>query len=166
MRTLRTRPPVQTGFGYDSHPFVRGRRIILGGVPIPFSKSLAGHSDADVLVHAVIDAVLGAAALGDIGLFFPDSDPRFRGISSVELLRRTVARLRPRFRVVHVDATLLAEAPRLGPYRNRMRARLAAALGIGVEHVSVKAKTNEGMGFVGRREGLAALAVATVQPLR
>jgi 2-C-methyl-D-erythritol 2,4-cyclodiphosphate synthase len=116
-----------------------------------------------VILHAVIDAVLGAASMGDIGTLFPDSDPRFRGVSSVKLLEETMRRVKPRFRVIHVDATLLAEEPRIGPYKNRMRARLARVLGVPAAGVNIKGKTNEGMGFVGRREGLAAVAVATLE---
>lgn len=156
-------PPLVVGLGYDSHRFAKGRRLVLGGVEIPFEKGLQGHSDADVLLHAVIDALLGAAGLGDIGTLFPDSDPRWRGADSLKLLQAAVKFMGRRFRPVHVDATLLAEAPRIGPYRQRMRARIARAAGLPVENVSVKAKTNEGMGFVGRREGLAALAVASVE---
>lgn len=160
---MTPRPPriPRTGLGYDSHRFKKGRPLILGGVTIPHDRGLAGHSDADVLLHAVIDAVLGAAGLGDIGTFFPDTDPRWKGADSLALLDAVRGRLGRRA-VVAVDATLLAEAPRIGPYKNRMRAKIARVLRLSVDHVSVKAKTNEGMGFVGRREGLAALAVATV----
>ncbi|HRY28773.1 MAG TPA: 2-C-methyl-D-erythritol 2,4-cyclodiphosphate synthase [Elusimicrobiota bacterium] len=153
----------RTGWGYDSHRFIKGRRLVLGGVLVPFEKGLKGHSDADVLLHAVIDAVLGACALGDIGTLFPDTDPRFKDVSSLFLLREAVRLVSKRFSIRHIDVTLLAEAPRLGPYRQRIRAKVARAAGLPVEDVSVKAKTNEGMGFVGRREGLAAAAVATVE---
>ena len=160
--TMSARSPVaRVGLGYDSHRFKKGRPLILGGVTVPHDRGLDGHSDADVVLHAVIDAVLGAAGLGDIGTFFPDSDPRWKGADSLKLLENTRARLGRR-RVVHVDVTLLAEAPRIGPYKNRMRTKIARALRVPLEGVSVKAKTNEGMGFVGRREGLAALAVAGV----
>ncbi len=154
---------IRVGWGYDSHRFTRGRKLVLGGVTVPFHKGLKGHSDADVVLHAVIDAVLGAAAVGDIGDFFPNSDPRYRGADSLDLLREVRRFISPRFRVVHVDATVLAQEPRLGPYKQRMRAKIAHALKMPVEDVSVKAKTNEGMGFVGRKEGLAAVAVATVE---
>jgi 2-C-methyl-D-erythritol 2,4-cyclodiphosphate synthase len=132
-------------------------------VEIPYPRGLKGHSDADVVLHAVIDAVLGAAGLGDIGTLFPDRDPRWKDADSRKLLQKTAAFLPRRFRVAHVDATLLAEEPKIGPYKNRMRAVIAHALDIPVARVNVKAKTNEGMGFVGRKEGLAALAVATVE---
>jgi 2-C-methyl-D-erythritol 2,4-cyclodiphosphate synthase len=157
-----TSPVARAGLGYDSHRFKKGRPLILGGVTVPHDRGLDGHSDADVVLHAVIDALVGAAGLGDIGSFYPDSDPRWKGADSLTLLENTRARLGRR-RVVHVDVTLLAEAPRIGPYKNRMRTKIARALRVPVGAVNVKAKTNEGMGFVGRREGLAALAVATVQ---
>lgn len=154
---------IQVGLGYDSHRFAKNRPLILGGVKVPFDKGLAGHSDADVVIHALIDALLGAAGLGDIGGHFPDSDPRYKGVSSLKLLAETVRLMKPRFSIVHTDITLLAEVPKIGPYKQRMRARLAHAMGIAVANVNVKAKTNEGMGFVGRREGMAAAAVATVE---
>ncbi|MBL8022835.1 MAG: 2-C-methyl-D-erythritol 2,4-cyclodiphosphate synthase [Elusimicrobia bacterium] len=152
------------GLGYDSHRFVKGRPLVLGGVRVPFEKGLAGHSDADVVLHAVIDALLGAAGMGDIGTFYPDSDARWKGADSLRLLEDVHRRLRRRFSVSNVDVTLLAEAPRIGPYKNRMRAKMARTLRISVDCVNVKAKTNEGMGFVGRREGLAALAVCGLLP--
>jgi 2-C-methyl-D-erythritol 2,4-cyclodiphosphate synthase len=154
---------VRTGLGYDSHRFAAGRPLILGGVEIPYERGLEGHSDADVLTHAVIDALLGAAALGDIGQHFPDTDERYRGADSIGLLRAAVALLSEGgFAIVNVDATVVMERPRVGPHRERIRASLAAALGIRVESVSVKATTGEGMGFVGRGEGVAALAIATL----
>jgi 2-C-methyl-D-erythritol 2,4-cyclodiphosphate synthase len=154
-----------TGIGWDSHRLAEGRRLVLGGVEIPFERGLAGHSDADVLTHAVTDALLGAAALGDIGEHFPDSDPRWEGADSLALLGAVVAMLADRgLAVVHVDATVLMERPRLAPHREAIRARLAAALGLGADRVNVKASTGEGMGFVGRGEGVAALAVASVAP--
>ena len=153
-----------TGIGYDCHPFASGRRLVLGGVEIPHDRGLAGHSDADVLTHAVIDALLGAAGLGDIGQHFPDTDERYRDADSLELLREVIGRLRSRgLAPVHVDATVILEAPRLADHREPMRAALAGALGIGTDRVNLKATTAEGMGFVGRGEGAAALAVATVQ---
>jgi 2-C-methyl-D-erythritol 2,4-cyclodiphosphate synthase len=154
---------IQTGFGYDSHRFAKGRKLVLGGVAVPHSRGLKGHSDADVVLHAAVDAILGAAALGDIGAHFPDSDPRYRGADSLVFLRDAVKLLGRRFRLLHLDVTVLAEEPRIGPYRQRMRAKIARASGLAVRNVSVKAKTNEGMGFVGRREGMAAMAVATVE---
>jgi 2-C-methyl-D-erythritol 2,4-cyclodiphosphate synthase len=155
---------VATGIGWDSHRFAEGRRLLLGGVELPYDRGLVGHSDADVLTHAVIDALLGAAALGDIGLHFPDSDESFRDADSIELLRAVVGVLRGRgTRIVHVDATVVMERPRLAPHRDEIRATLAVALEIDPRHVNVKASTGEGMGFVGRGEGVAALAVATLE---
>jgi 2-C-methyl-D-erythritol 4-phosphate cytidylyltransferase/2-C-methyl-D-erythritol 2,4-cyclodiphosphate synthase len=152
----------RVGFGYDSHRFKKGRRLLLGGVEIPHARGLDGHSDADAVLHAVIDALLGAAGLGDIGQHFPDSDPRYKGADSLKLLMRAKTLLGKR-RVANVDVTVLAEEPRLGPYKNRMRARIARVLSVPVSSVNVKAKTNEGMGFVGRREGIAVMAVAALE---
>jgi 2-C-methyl-D-erythritol 2,4-cyclodiphosphate synthase len=154
----------QFGLGYDCHRFTEGRRLVLGGVEIEHERGLAGHSDADVLTHAIIDALLGAAALGDIGEHFPDTDERYRDADSLELLRTAVDLLRRHgFAVRHVDATVVLERPKLAPVRERIRTRLAEALGVTLDHVSVKATRGEGMGFVGREEGAAALAVATVE---
>jgi 2-C-methyl-D-erythritol 2,4-cyclodiphosphate synthase len=154
---------VTTGIGYDCHAFAEGRRLVLGGVEIAHARGLAGHSDADVLTHAIIDALLGAAALGDIGQHFPDTDERYRDADSLELLRATVALLRERrFTVAHVDVTVIIERPALAPHRDAMRGKLAEAMGAEIEHVSVKATRGEGMGFVGREEGAAAIAVATL----
>jgi 2-C-methyl-D-erythritol 2,4-cyclodiphosphate synthase len=154
-----------TGIGWDSHRLVAGRPLVLGGVEVPFDRGLAGHSDADVLTHAVIDALLGAAGLGDIGQHFPDTDERWAGADSIALLRHVAALVREHgFGVAHVDTTVVMERPKLGPHRDAIRARLTEALGIGREHVNVKATTGEGMGFVGRGEGAAALAVATIAP--
>jgi 2-C-methyl-D-erythritol 2,4-cyclodiphosphate synthase len=157
---------ILTGIGYDCHRLAEGRRLVLGGVEIPHELGLAGHSDADVLTHAIIDALLGAAALGDIGEHFPDTDPRYRDADSLVLLRETVAMLaagglRPR----HVDATVVLERPKLAGAKEEIRARLAGVLGLERAHVSVKATRGEGMGFIGRGEGAAALAVATVERL-
>jgi 2-C-methyl-D-erythritol 2,4-cyclodiphosphate synthase len=155
---------VTTGLGYDCHRFVEGRALILGGVEVPHTHGLLGHSDADVLTHAIIDALLGAAALGDIGEHFPDTDERFRGADSVALLREAVALLGAEgFEVQHVDVTVVLETPKLAAFRDRIRKRMSGALGIDVSHVSIKATRGEGMGFVGRGEGAAALAVATVR---
>jgi len=155
---------VTTGIGYDCHPFAEGRRLVLGGVEIPHDRGLTGHSDADVLTHAVIDALLGAAALGDIGEHFPDTDERYRGASSIELLRHAVGAIGDAgFEIRNVDATVVIERPQLAPFREQMRMNLAAALGLALERVSVKATRGEGMGFIGRGEGAAALAVATVE---
>ncbi len=154
---------VRTGLGIDTHAFAPGRPLILGGVDIPHPEGLAGHSDADVLTHAVIDALLGAAGLGDIGEHFPDTDPRFEDADSLALLRAVVAQLEERgFAIGNVDATVVLERPKLAPHRDAIRARLADALGLPADAVSVKATTGEGMGFVGRGEGAAAMAVATV----
>jgi 2-C-methyl-D-erythritol 2,4-cyclodiphosphate synthase len=157
----------RSGVGWDSHRFEEGRRLVLGGVTVDFRLGLAGHSDADALTHAVIDALLGAAGLGDIGQHFPDTDERWRAADSIELLRTVrgmvgEAGLAP----VNVDATVLCEAPKLGPYRERMRARLADALAVEPSAVNVKFTTAEGMGWVGRGEGIAAMAIATVAPAR
>jgi 2-C-methyl-D-erythritol 2,4-cyclodiphosphate synthase len=155
---------VTSGLGYDCHRFASGRPLVLGGVRIEHDRGLDGHSDADVLTHAIIDAMLGAGALGDIGQHFPDTDPRYAGADSIELLRATVALLAGAgLAVTHVDATVVLERPKLAPVRDAMRERLAAALGLDVGHVSVKATRGEGMGFVGREEGIAALAIATVE---
>ena len=155
---------VTTGIGWDSHRLVEGRPLILGGVTIPHDRGLAGHSDADVLTHAVIDALLGAAALGDIGQHFPDTDERFRNADSLGLLRIVVTFLGTQgFAVGHVDATVVMERPKLAPHRDAIRERLAASLAVDRDHVNVKASTGEGMGFVGRGEGVAALAVATLR---
>jgi 2-C-methyl-D-erythritol 2,4-cyclodiphosphate synthase len=155
---------VTTGLGYDCHRFAEGRPLVIGGVTIPHTHGLLGHSDADVLTHAIIDALLGAAALGDIGQHFPDTDERYRGADSVALLRATVALLAERgVTAVHVDATVVIERPHISPFREEIRTTLAAALGLDAAHVNVKATRGEGMGFVGRQEGAAALAVATVE---
>jgi 2-C-methyl-D-erythritol 2,4-cyclodiphosphate synthase len=156
-------PATAVGIGYDSHRFADGRRLVLGGVELEHERGLDGHSDADVLTHAIIDALLGAAALGDIGQHFPDTDERYRDADSLALLRATVGMLGERgLTVAHVDATVVIERPPIAPHRERIRAALAEAIGIEVEQVSVKATRGEGMGFVGREEGAAALAVATV----
>jgi 2-C-methyl-D-erythritol 2,4-cyclodiphosphate synthase len=154
---------VRSGLGIDTHAFAPGRPLILGGVDIPHEAGLAGHSDADVLTHAVIDALLGAAALGDIGQHFPDTDARFKDADSLALLRTVVADLGARgFAIGNVDATVVLERPKLAPYREAIRAALAEALGVALDAVNVKATTGERMGFVGRGEGAAAMAVATL----
>jgi 2-C-methyl-D-erythritol 2,4-cyclodiphosphate synthase len=153
----------RSGIGWDSHRLVEGRPLILGGVTIPHERGLEGHSDADVLTHAVIDALLGAAGLGDIGQHFPDTDPAFKNADSIGLLREVVERAAAAgFRAVHADATVVIERPKLAPHRDAMRESLAAALGLEPSAVNVKASTGEGLGFVGREEGVAALAVVTV----
>ena len=155
---------LRIGHGYDVHRLVEGRKLILGGVEIPWEKGLLGHSDADVLTHAVMDALTGAARLGDIGKLFPDTDPAYAGISSLKLLAE-VARLlgEKGFSVVNVDATLLAQRPKVGPYRPQMAENLAAALGIDPEQVNVKATTEEGLGFTGDGSGMAAHAVVLLE---
>ena len=153
-----------TGIGYDVHRFAENRALILGGVEIPHTHGLEGHSDADVLVHAIADAVLGAIGERDIGHHFPNSDESIRGISSIEILKRAGALVAEKGgRVINIDATLIAEAPKIGPHVARMRENLAVALEISVARVGVKATTNERMGFLGRGEGIAAMAVASVQ---
>ena len=158
---------MRVGIGYDSHRFTPGRPLILGGVRIPFEQGLAGHSDADVVAHAVTDAILGAAALGDIGAHFPPGDDRWTDADSIELLRAAVRILEERnYQVVNVDVTLVLEQPRLGPHVDAMRARLADALSISPENVSIKGKTNEQMGWIGRGEGVAGMAVALIDAVR
>ena len=157
------RAPVRTGIGYDSHRFAPGGPLLLGGVEIPAAVSLVGHSDGDAVAHALTDAILGAAAAGDIGEMFADTDPANRGRDSIEMLAAAVARVRERgYRVAQADVTVIAESPKIGPHRGAMAARLAAPLGVSAADVSVKGKTNEGMGGVGRGEGLACIAVATL----
>ncbi len=155
---------MRIGQGFDVHRLVAGRRLVIGGVEITHDKGLLGHSDADVLLHAICDALLGAAALGDIGRHFPDSDERYRGINSRELLRHVAALLDARGRrVVNVDATIIAQAPRMAPHIERMVANIAADLGIGKDDVNVKATTTEELGFAGRGEGIAAQAICLVE---
>jgi 2-C-methyl-D-erythritol 2,4-cyclodiphosphate synthase len=154
---------IRVGLGYDIHRLVAGRRLVLAGVPIPFEKGLLGHSDADVLVHAVCDALLGACGLGDIGTHFPDTDERLKGVNSMRLLEKTVAMVSTAgYGIGNIDATLMAEAPKIGPYRLQMRDNLAQALGIGTESVSIKATTHETLGPIGRGEGIAAQCIALV----
>jgi 2-C-methyl-D-erythritol 2,4-cyclodiphosphate synthase len=152
---------MRIGMGYDVHRLVPDRKLILGGVVIPHPLGLAGHSDADVLIHAVCDALLGAAALGDIGLHFPDTDPAFRGIDSLELLRRSAALVAGEgLAVRQIDVTVVAQAPRIGPFREQIRSNLAGVLGIALAMTSVKATTTEGLGALGREEGIAAMCIA------
>jgi len=154
----------RVGFGFDVHPLAAGRPLVLGGVTVEFERGLGGHSDADVLSHAVGEALLGALALGDLGRHFPDTDPRYRGISSLRLLRSVVELIAARGgRLINVDATVLAQAPRLAPLLPEMAKRLADVLGLEVDRVSVKAKSPEGLGLVGRQEGMAAMAVVSVE---
>ena len=157
---------LRVGHGYDVHRLTEGRALILGGVTVPFVRGLLGHSDADVLTHAVMDALLGAAALGDIGKLFPDSDAAYAGADSIALLERVTALLREHgWQVGNVDATVVAQAPRLAPYVPEMRRRLAEAMGLDVDCVSVKATTEERLGFTGSGEGMAAHAVALIERL-
>jgi 2-C-methyl-D-erythritol 2,4-cyclodiphosphate synthase len=152
---------MRIGQGFDAHALVPGRKLVIGGVAIPHEKGLAGHSDADVLIHAVCDALLGAAGLGDIGSHFPDSDARYKDIDSRRLLREVARLLKERgFAAANVDATIIAQAPKMAPHIPAMRANLAADLGIALDAVNIKAKTTEMLGFVGRGEGIAAEAVA------
>ena len=156
-----------TGIGYDSHRFTPGCRLVLGGVEVSYERGLDGHSDADVLAHAVIDALLGAAGLGDIGEHFPDTDERFKDADSMQLLGIVVTTVVAEgLQIANVDCTIVMEAPKLGAHRAAIRERLAAELGLDSARVNVKASTGEGMGFVGRGEGVAALAVATVERAR
>lgn len=151
---------MRIGMGYDVHRLVPDRKLIMGGVEIPYEKGLLGHSDADVLLHAVMDALLGAAALGDIGKHFPDTDPAYKGISSMKLLAHVGELLvKNRFLIENIDATIIAQAPKMRPHIDRMRANIAAALQIETEQVSVKATTEEGLGFTGTGEGISAQAI-------
>jgi len=151
------------GIGYDVHQFIAGRPLFLGGVEIPYELGLDGHSDADVLIHAIADAILGAIGEKDIGHHFPNTDPAFKGISSVELLKRVVVIVQAAGgRILNIDSSLVAEAPKIGPHVGKMREILSTALGLPAARVGIKATTNETMGFVGRKEGIAAFAVASV----
>lgn len=155
---------MRVGMGYDVHRLVEGRDLILGGVQIPYEKGLLGHSDADVLLHAIMDALLGAAALGDIGKHFPDSDEAYKGISSIRLLEKVGELLEEHFYFIgNIDATVIAQRPKLAPYREEMRENVAKALGISVDQVSIKATTEEGLGFTGMGEGISAQAIALLE---
>jgi len=157
---------IRFGIGYDVHRLVTNRKLILGGVEIPYVKGLIGHSDADVLCHALADALLGAAALGDIGKHFPDSDPRFMNISSLVLLKHVGGLIRSNnYEVINVDSTLLLQQPKIAPYVKRMRENIAQALGLHLNQVSVKATTNEELGFIGMGEGAAAYAIASIRSI-
>ena len=154
----------RTGIGYDAHRLVENRRLVLGGVVVPHERGLLGHSDADVAVHALMDALLGAIAAGDIGQHFPDTDPAWKDADSIRLLEAVAAILGERgWRIVNTDLTILCEKPKLAPHIPAMRRRMAGAMGVAMDAVSVKATTVEGMGAIGRREGIAAQAVATVE---
>lgn len=157
---------MRTGIGYDSHRFAAGRKLILGGVEIPFEKGLDGHSDADVLVHAVIDAVMGAAKLGDIGKAFPDSDVSFKDISSILLLKKTAEALANKgYKAVNVDCVVVMQAPKIGKFTEKMCENIASALGILPECISIKGKTEEGLGFVGNGEGVKAIASVLIEKI-
>lgn len=152
------------GIGYDVHRLVEGRRLILGGVEIPYSRGLEGHSDADVLCHAIADAILGAAGQRDIGHHFPNTDESIRGISSLDILSRVQIILATEHRrIVNIDATLIAEAPKIAPHLSAMQAKISAALHLPIDRIGIKATTNEGLGFLGRKEGIAAMAVASIE---
>ncbi|MFH1378878.1 MAG: 2-C-methyl-D-erythritol 2,4-cyclodiphosphate synthase [bacterium] len=155
---------VRVGIGYDVHKLVKGRKLMLGGVAIPYAKGLLGHSDADVVIHAICDALLGAAALGDIGMHFPNTDPNYKNIESLKLLGKVGELIRSkRYRIGNIDSTLIAEEPRIGPYIKRMQKKIADALYIEDDFVSVKATTNERLGFIGQKKGIAAYAICLIE---
>lgn len=155
---------MRVGIGYDIHRFVPGRPLILGGIPIAHEKGLLGHSDADVLLHAICDALLGAAGLGDIGLHFPDTDPQYKDISSLKLLSETCQRLAEKgFQILNLDTILFAEAPKLQSYRSEMQIKIAKTMNIAPDTVNIKATTTEGLGVIGKGEGIAAMCVALIQ---
>lgn len=154
---------MRIGYGYDVHKFSDNRRLVLGGVDIPYTQGLLGHSDADVLLHAICDALLGATALGDIGKHFPDSDPQYKNIDSMKLLSQTAKLISQNgYKIVNIDSTVLAQAPKLAPYISEMRRNIAECVGIDVDFVSVKATTEEGLGFTGQKLGIAAHAVCLI----
>jgi 2-C-methyl-D-erythritol 2,4-cyclodiphosphate synthase len=157
-------PGYRVGMGYDVHPLVENRPLILGGITIPYDQGLAGHSDADCLAHAICDALLGAIAAGDIGKHFPDSDPQYKDAESLQLLKKVVEMVRTKgFRITNIDATIVAQAPQLAPYRTQMEEKIAATVGIEQGRVNLKATTTEGLGFAGRGEGIAAFAVVLLE---
>lgn len=157
---------MRVGMGYDVHKLIEGRDLIVGGVRIPYEKGLLGHSDADVLLHAVMDALLGAAALGDIGKHFPDTDPQYKGISSLELLERVGRLLDEQMYIVeNIDATIIAQSPKMRPYIGEMEANIAGALGIKADQINIKATTEEGLGFTGSGEGISSQAVCAIEKL-
>lgn len=157
---------MRVGHGYDVHRFAPGRDLIIGGVKIPYEQGLLGHSDADVLLHAVMDSLLGAAALGDIGLHFPDTDDKYKGISSLLLLKETGRLVKEAgYEIVNIDATVLAQAPKLRPYMDQMRENISKTLSIAISQINIKATTEEGLGFTGRKEGMAAHAVSLIEKI-
>jgi 2-C-methyl-D-erythritol 2,4-cyclodiphosphate synthase len=156
---------MRVGLGYDIHRLVPGRKLVLGGVTIPFDKGLIGHSDADVLVHAVCDALLGAANLGDIGVHFPDTDPTFKGISSIKLLAKTHRMVKNNgFKIINIDSVIFIETPKISPFRDEMRKNIALAIEIDPDCINVKATTTEGLGIIGKGEGIGAMCVALIAP--
>lgn len=158
---------MRVGMGYDVHKFQQGRPLVLGGVEIPYEKGLLGHSDADVLLHGIKDALLGAAALGDIGKHFPDTDPNYKGISSIKLLIHVGELLHQKgYRVNNIDGTIIAEKPKMAPYISKMRENVAEALGISVDQINIKATTTEGLGFEGRKEGISAMAIVSIENIK
>ncbi|KHO61959.1 2-C-methyl-D-erythritol 2,4-cyclodiphosphate synthase [Thermoanaerobacter sp. YS13] len=156
---------VRVGLGYDVHKFENGRKLILGGIEIPYDKGLAGHSDADVLIHALIDAILGAAGLGDIGEHFPDTEITYKNIDSSLLLKKVLAIIGNKFRLNNVDCIIIAQRPKLSPYKEQIRIKLSELLKIEKERINVKAKTEEGLGFTGRQEGIKAYAIVSLEEL-
>jgi 2-C-methyl-D-erythritol 2,4-cyclodiphosphate synthase len=155
---------MKIGIGYDAHRLVEGRRLFLGGIEIPFEKGLLGHSDGDVLIHAICDAILGAISEGDIGVHFPDSDDRIKGIESVKILAYVLELTRKKgYRIVNIDAVIIAEEPKVSPYRERIKARLSEILELDITSISVKGKTTEGLGFTGRKEGIAVQAATLLE---
>jgi 2-C-methyl-D-erythritol 2,4-cyclodiphosphate synthase len=156
---------VKVGLGYDVHKFENGRKLILGGIEIPYDKGLAGHSDADVLIHALIDAILGAAGLGDIGEHFPDTEITYKDIDSSLLLKKVLAIIGDKFRLNNVDCIIIAQRPKLSPYKEQIRIKLSELLKIEKERINVKAKTEEGLGFTGRQEGIKAYAIVSLEEL-
>ena len=154
---------MRVGLGYDVHRLVEGRKLILGGIDIPFKKGLLGHSDADVLIHAICDALLGAAGLDDIGVHFPDTDPAYKDISSIKILRKTFQMVRSKnFSVVNIDTVIFAETPKLSPYRQAMQTTLAAAIELDPQRINIKATTTEGLGMIGQGQGIGAMCVALI----
>jgi 2-C-methyl-D-erythritol 2,4-cyclodiphosphate synthase len=155
---------MRIGIGYDIHRLVKGKPLIMGGVTIPHEKGLEGHSDADVLLHAICDAILGAAGMGDIGRHFPDTDPAYKGISSITLLLQTWSKVKFKYNtLINIDATVFAEAPKIAPYAESMKDAIAKTLNVSQDKINIKATTAEGLGFIGKKEGIAAMAVALIE---
>ncbi|QSZ27183.1 2-C-methyl-D-erythritol 2,4-cyclodiphosphate synthase [Aceticella autotrophica] len=153
---------VRIGLGYDVHKLVKGKRLILGGIKIPYEKGLLGHSDADVLTHAIIDGILGAAGLGDIGTHFPDSEWAYKDIDSMILLKKTLGMIKERYKINNIDCVIVAQEPKLLPYKEAIEKNLSTVLNIGIDRINIKAKTEEGLGFTGRKEGISAYAVVSL----